>query len=167
MINQDIITWTASDFLPILFASDTRWTADHSWLLFKPLISLRLCSPRRVECIVCEFTVLLVDGECLSHQREGGSTEIERVKWRRRAHSTVVASQQQFDVWDGCSFWDLSENRTIFSVKKALLWQGMSTWILCLSTQFVKHTNCGSLGCSQTRTFATPRVFLQHYKRLP
>lgn len=28
----------------------------------------------------------------------------------------------------------------------------MSSWILCLSTQFGKHTNCGSLGWSQTRT---------------
>lgn len=38
------------------------------------------------------------------------------------------------------------------SVKKSLLRQGMSTWILCLSTQFGKHTNCGSLGLSQART---------------
>lgn len=74
-----------------------------------------------------------------------------------------------FDVGEGCSFWDLNKSRTVFflllSVKKSLLWQAMSTWILCLSTLCREQTNRSSLSWSQTRT-SIPGYFCNIIKDL-
>ena len=125
-INQGVVTWTASDFLAILVVSYTRWTAALRLLSlapFKPLISLWL-SALQDKWMSCLWAYCFAGSRQMaeSSRREGGLTKIECEKYRWRAYGTVEAGQHQFDVWDGCSFWDLNENSTIFSVNKALLW---------------------------------------------
>lgn len=72
---------------------------------------------------------------------------------------------KQHSSWELCSFWDLNENRTVSSTMKPILWE-MSAWIHCLSSQFSRHTNCGS--CSRSQTCTTILGFLcQRYKPCP
>lgn len=58
--------------------------------------------------------------------------------------------------------WKQSCFLTDAAVKKSLSWQGMSTWILSLSSQFSKHTNCGSVSRSQTCT-SIPGIFCKRW----
>lgn len=109
------------------------------------------------------MTPLLVD-----HGLRRSAAQTQNLKSTKTGAHSWGRPALCFDVGEGCSFWDLNKNRTVFfllSVKKSLLWQGMSTWILCLSTQCGEHTNRSSLSWSQTRT-SIPSYFCNIIKDL-